>query len=157
MTPDSLLAALDDAEYVTSQIASGSSGMATNRGTRLFYAVRSVVNFSVVTHIRIGPRGGVSGRVFLRDTRISPAVDSIRIGDVPDFSRHELLPLSELFWHNDKKEIPNDREILLFLKQKAESLPDESDFYESLFNVGYFDTPANSVFGLQGGAPGLSS
>jgi hypothetical protein len=55
--------------------------------------------------VAVGPQAGVFGHIFLRDMEISPAVDSIRVGEVPDFDKNKLLRLSELFWKNDEKVI----------------------------------------------------
>jgi hypothetical protein len=107
--------------------------------------------------VSVGPRGGVFGYVYPRDTAITPAADSIRVGEVPDFDKNKLLPLSELFWKNDEKVIPEEAVIFDFLKQKVTSLPTDISFYEDYFARGYFDTPADSIRGLQGGAPGLGN
>lgn len=157
MTPDAILQAVDLTDLAASRIPSGSVAKTVLRSTRIFWAVRREQRFLVVMKVSVGPRGGVFGYVYLRDTEISPAVDSIRVGEVPDFDKNKLLPLSELFWKNDEKVIPEESVILDFLKQKVTSLPTDITFYEDYFARGYFDTPAESIRGLQGGAPGLEN
>lgn len=157
MTPDAILQAVDMTDLVSSKIRSGSVGKTVVRSTRFFWAVRKEQRFLVVLRVSVGPRGGVFGHIYLRDTEISPAVDSIRVGEVPDFGSDKLLPLCHLFWKNDKKVIPEESVILDFLKRKITELPTEVSFYEDYFARGCFDTPANSINGLQGGAPGLGN
>jgi len=157
MTPDAILKAVDLTDLAESKILSSNVAKTVLRSTRIFWAVRREQRFLVVMKLTVGPRGGVSGYVYLRDTEITPAVDSIRVGEVPDFAKNRLLPLSELFWKNDEKVIPEEPVILDFLKQKVTALPTDISFYEDYFARGYFDTPADSIRGLQGGAPGLGN
>jgi hypothetical protein len=155
MTPDAILQAVDLTDTAASVIPSGSCAKTVLRSTRLFWAMRREQRFLVLIKISVGPRGGVFGHVYLRDMEITPAVDSIRVGEVPDFSSHQLLPLNELFWKDGEKVIPEEAAILAFLKQTVTDLPADLGFYENCFAHGYFDTPANSIHGLQGGSPGL--
>jgi hypothetical protein len=157
MTPDAILQAVDLTDTAASVIPSGRVAKTVLRSTRLFWAMRREQRFMVLIKVSVGPKGGVYGHVYLRDMEITPAVDSIRVGEVPDFSSHQLLSLNELFWKDGEKLIPEEPVIFEFLKQKVTELPIDIGFYEDCFARGYFDTPANSIHGLQGGAPGLGS
>ena len=155
MTPDAILQAVDLTELAASKIPSGGVAKTIARATRVFWAVRREQRFLVVMKISVGPKGGVMGYIYLRDMEIAPAVDSIQIGEVPDFGSDKLMPLTELFWQTSEKVIPDEFVIMNFLKSKISELPDDIRFYEEHFARGFFDTPANSIHGLQGGAPGL--
>jgi len=157
MTPDQILKAVDLTELVASRIPSGGVARTIVQSTRYFWAVRKELRFLVVLRITLGSKGGAVGHVYLRDLEISPAVDSIRVGEIPEFGSHKLLSFSGLFRKRDEKHIPDESVILNFLKRKVAELPDDAKFYEELFFHGSFDTPAKSITGWQGGAPGLRS
>lgn len=155
MTLDAILQAVNLTDVAASLIPSGNVAKSVQRSTRLFWAVRMEQHFVVVMKISVGPKGGVFGHIYLRDLKITPTVDSIRVGEVPDFGSNALLPLAELFWRTGEKIIPDEAVITDFLKRKITELPEGSEFYEEQFARGSFETPANSIHGLQGGAPGL--
>ena len=157
MTPEAVLQAVDLTKQIASRVPSGNVVKHLERSTRHYIAYRQVTDFVIVLDVSIGPRGGVFGHVYLRDVSVVPAIDSIRVGEVPDFGSHDLLPMSKLFWTDDHKSIPDESVIIEFLSSLVRGFPDDPELFRRLLSDGRFDTPAHSIFTLQGGAPGLAS
>lgn len=157
MTPDALLKAVDLTDLAASSIPSGSVAKTMLRNTRIFWAVRREQRFLIVLKVSVGPRGGVLGHIYLRDIEITPAVDSIRVGEVPYFGSDKLLPLSNVFSNDGDRVIPDEPVILDFLQRTVNELPEDIGFYEDCLAHGLFDAPGESIRCLEGGATGLHS
>jgi hypothetical protein len=155
MTTEGYLKAYDLAVSVSKKLNSGSVGSGTSQGYQYHIGHKHVGRFHVISRVIIGPRGGIYGMVYLWDSTLKPAVDSIRVGEVPDFGRHPFLELAPLFWNGNEKSTPDEQLIRSSIREKLESLSSDESFYEEFFKNGHFDTPSRSVDGFQGGAPGL--
>ena len=155
MTDSELLATYDLVCQIRERLPSGSVARFQHQSRDYVTAYLDRTPFDVVLRVSIGPRGGIHGHALLLDRRIKPATDAIQVAALDDISRDSLCPLGRICWSNDSQVRPSASELAEFLGQCLEAIPADTASLERRFCDPSIHCPADSVYTLSGGAPGL--
>lgn len=155
MTDCELLAEYDRVCQIREQLPSGSVARHQHRFREYVTAYLDRTPFDIVLQVSLGPRGGIHGHVLLLDRRIKPATDAIQVAALDDLSRDSFCPLWRICWSDSTQSRPSASQLADFLAQCLQAIPSDTKALENRFRDPSIRSPADSVYTLSGGAPGL--
>ncbi len=155
MTDSELLAEYDRVCQIRDRLPSGSVVRHQDRSRDYVTAYLDRTPFDIMLQVSVGPRGGIHGHVLLLDRRIKPDTDAIQVAALDDLSRDTFCPLWRLCWPDGTQYRPLASQIAEFLAQCLQAIPTEAKALEHRFSDPSIRSPADSVYTLSGGAPGL--